>query len=79
MNGQPFGYGELTTILGGSYLDEPGRRLAGTLLSGEAINNRFYIGNSAKIVLAPTPAPGALILGSIGVGFVAWLRRRKIL
>ena len=79
LNGQLFGYGELTTILGGSYLDEPGRQLTGILLSGEAINNRFYIGNSAKIVLNPIPAPGALILGSIGVGFVTWLRRRKIL
>jgi len=79
VNGQPFGYGELTTILGSSYLDEPGRILTGTLLSGEAINNRFYIGNSAKIVLNPIPAPGALILGGIGVGFVAWLRKRKTL
>lgn len=79
VNGQPFGYGELNTILGGSYLDEPGRQLTGTLLSGEAINNPFYIGYSAKIVLATTPAPGALILGSIGVGFVAWLRRRRTL
>jgi len=79
VNGQPFGYGELTTISGGSYLDEPSRYLTGTLLSGGTISNPFYIGDDAKIVLTFIPAPSAILLGSIGVGFVTWLRRRRIL
>lgn len=77
VDGAPFGYGELTNILGGNSGWEPSRLLTGTLTSGELISNDFYIGTDGKIVLIP--APGALVLGSIGLAFVGWLRRRRAL
>ncbi len=73
VDGQPFGYGELSSILGGWPSDEPLRHLTGTLLSGELFDNDFRIGYDAKIVLIPEPA-SAVILG-LGSLFFA-LRRR---
>ncbi len=50
----PVGSTELTSILGLGYENEPYRRLTGTLLSGDPLNNDFRIGHSAKIVLTNT-------------------------
>ena len=75
VDGQPFGYGELTSI---DY-DGHGRRLTGVLASGDLLDNSSYVsGENAKIVLTPIPAPGALLLGSIGAGLVGWLRRMDV-
>ena len=38
--------------------------------------NRFAIDN---LTINPIPAPGAVLLGSFGLGLVNWLRRRKTL
>jgi hypothetical protein len=73
VDGQPFGYGELTSILGGWYYNEPYRHLTGILASGDLLDNDFYIGHDARIVLVPEPA-SAVILG-LGSLFFS-LRRR---
>jgi len=72
VDGEPFGYGELTSILGSDPWSEPFRRLTGTLLSGELFNNPFRIGNDAGIVLIPEPATMALL----GIGLL-FLRKRQ--
>ena len=36
-------------------------------------------GTHAQDLLVCVPAPGALILGSLGVGLIGWMRRRKAL
>ncbi|MHC4461408.1 MAG: hypothetical protein ACYS6W_02265 [Planctomycetota bacterium] len=55
VDGVPVGYGNLMSILGGNIYDEPTRHLTGTLANGDPVDNDFYIGGDAKIVLAPAP------------------------
>lgn len=72
IDGRPFGYGEITSTLGGLWDNEPPRQLSGRLNSGELIDNEFYIGHDAKIILVPEPATFLLL----GLGAVVVRRRR---
>ncbi len=73
VDGQPVGYGKITSILGGSPENESLRRLTGTLLSGALIDNDFYIGHDARIILVPEPATIFLF----GLGALCLRKRRK--
>jgi hypothetical protein len=41
---------------------------------GTSANGLLYQGT---LDIAPVPAPGAILLGSIGIGIVGWLKRRR--
>ncbi len=76
VDGQTFGYGELSSILNDSYWNEPSRHLTGRLANGDLFDNDFYIGYNASIVLVsePVPEPATIFLLSLGMLF---LRRKK--
>lgn len=64
------------------YWSEGNFNYSGTAISRAVINfNQVYAQRFAidNLAISTIPAPGALLLGSLGAGFVSWLRRRKTL
>jgi len=56
IDGTPFGNGDITSLFHSDPSADPLRHLTGILANGDIIDNDFYIGHDAKIVLAFGPA-----------------------
>jgi hypothetical protein len=79
----------LATLSGGQPVTLAGAYGSGKMvISGQDADHHFvygYPGQQLQFVqnafdwLAPVPAPGAIVLGSIGMGLVGWLRRHRVI
>jgi hypothetical protein len=68
--------GGLSPVVNLAYVTNIGFNIGGDMGAGISYPS---VTDTAHISVSPIPAPGAILLGGIGVGLVGWLRRRRTL
>jgi hypothetical protein len=77
IDGQAVDFGEIRSLLGGSCGNEPySRVLTGVFENGDQFTNRFRIGDSASIILAPV-IPEPMTLSLFCLSSLILMRRKR--
>lgn len=69
---------DLTAAANLNHVSNIGFKIGANVTGDESWNN-FDWANSFDVDITPVPAPGAILLGGLGIGLVGWLRKRRTL